>query len=286
MKRLKVRRPAVAGSFYPGTRKELLGLLSYLFSSLGIEGIPPPREDGVRKVKSLLSPHAGYIYSGRTAAAGYSKLAEDGIPETFVILGPNHTGLGAAFSVSSADSWETPLGEVELDKELISAIQKHFSDLSFDDLAHMSEHSVEVQIPFLQAIFGNRFKIVPIVMGVQTPESAISLGEAISIASEELKRDIVVIASSDMSHYIPEEEARKKDQAALQSIMALDVHGLFNVIYELDISMCGPGPASVAMTHAKMKGVKRGELVRYSTSAEASGDKSLVVGYASVVFRE
>ena len=257
-----------------------------MFSSLGIEGIPSPNESGARRIKSLLSPHAGYVYSGRTAAAGYSKMAEDGIPETFVILGPNHTGLGAAFSVSSADFWETPLGEVELDKELISAIQKHFSDLSFDDLAHISEHSVEVQIPFLQVVFGNRFKIVPIVMGVQTPESSISLGKAISIASEELKRDLVVIASSDMSHYIPEEEARKRDQAALQPITALDVHGLFNMIYKLGISMCGPGPASVAMTHAKMKGVKRGELVRYSTSAEASGDRSLVVGYASVVFRE
>jgi len=179
VKDLDVRRPAVAGSFYPGTKKELLNLLEYLFNSLGIKGIPSPNENGERRVKSMLSPHAGYVYSGRTAAAGYSKLAEDGIPETFVILGPNHTGLGAAFSVSSANFWETPLGEVELDKELISAIQKHFSELSYDDLAHMSEHSVEVQIPFLQAIFGNRFKIVPIVMGVQTPESSINITENI-----------------------------------------------------------------------------------------------------------
>ncbi len=283
---MDVRRPAVAGSFYPGNKTELLNLLDYLFSSLGINGIPTPNEDGERRVKSLLSPHAGYIYSGRTAAAGYSKLAEDGVPETFVVIGPNHTGLGSAFSVSSANIWETPLGRIELDKELILAIQEHFSDLSFDDMAHMSEHSVEVQLPFLQAIFGNRFKIVPIVMGIQVPESSILLGKAISMASEELGRDIVVVASSDMSHYIPEEEARKKDSAVLESILALDVQGLFSTIYELDVTMCGPGPASVAMTHAKMKGVRRGELVRYSTSAEASGDKSMVVGYASVVFRK
>ncbi len=283
---MDIRKPAVAGSFYPGNKTELLNFLDYLFRSLGINGIPTPNEDGERRVKSLLSPHAGYVYSGRTAAAGYSKLAEDGAPETFVILGPNHTGLGSAFSVSSANLWETPLGKIRLDKELILAIQKHFSDLSFDDISHMSEHSVEVQLPFLQAIFGNQFKIVPIVMGIQVPESSVLLGKAISIASEELGRDIVVIASSDMSHYIPEEDARKKDSAVLQSILALDVQGLFNTIYELDVTMCGPGPTSVAMTHAKIKGVRRGELVRYSTSAEASGDKSMVVGYASVVFRE
>ncbi len=282
---MEVRRPAVAGSFYPSSRKELLELLQHLFNSLGLNGIPSPRTEGERRIEALISPHAGYVYSGRTAAAGYSVLAEDGLPETFVILGPNHTGLGAAFSVSNAKYWETPLGSVEVDRELALAIQKHFDELAFDDLAHMSEHSIEVQLPFLQAIYGGGFRIVPIAMGVQTPEESVALGEAISIASEELHRDIVVIASSDMSHYLPEEEARRRDMAALEAITSMDVQRLFRTLFKLDVSMCGPGPASVAITHARLRGVTRGELVRYSTSAETSGDKSFVVGYASVVFR-
>ncbi len=281
---MEVRKPAVAGSFYPSNPDDLLSMMRDLFTSVGVGGIPSPRQDGERRVKSLISPHAGYIYSGRTAAAGYSVLAEDGIPETFVILGPNHTGLGSAFSVSGAKYWETPLGRVEVDREFASVVMEHFEDLEFDDLAHVSEHSVEVQIPFLQAIYGSP-KIVPIVMGIQDPPSAVSLGRAIGIASEVLGRDVVVIASSDMSHYLPEEEARRRDRAALDAILRLDVEGLFRTIFELDVSMCGPGPASVAMTYAKLQGVKKGELIRYSTSAEAGGDRSFVVGYASVVFR-
>ncbi len=280
---MEVRKPAVAGSFYPSDPDDLLSLMRELFLSLGEGEIPSPNELGERRVASLISPHAGYIYSGKTAAAGYSVLARDGIPETFVILGPNHTGVGAAFSVSNARYWETPLGKVEVDREFATAIKRYFEDLEFDDLAHMSEHSIEVQIPFLQAIYGSP-KIVPIAMGMQDPSSAKSLGEAIGLASELLNRDVVVIASSDMSHYLPEEEARRRDMAALEAILNLDVERLFRTLFELDVSMCGPGPASVAMTFAKLKGVERGKLVRYSTSAEASGDRSFVVGYASVVF--
>lgn len=281
---MEVRKPAVAGSFYPSDPDELVAFISNLFSSVGVGGIPRPNAAGSRRIASLISPHAGYIYSGRTAAAGYSVLAEDGIPDTFVILGPNHTGLGAAFSVSNAKYWETPLGEVEVDKELAFSIKEHFEDLTFDDLAHTSEHSIEVQIPFLQVIYGSP-KIVPIVMGLQEPSYAKSLGEAIALASEVLGKDVVVIASSDMSHYLPEEEAKSRDMAALDAILRMDVRGLFRTIFELDVSMCGPGPASVAITFARLKGIERGELVRYSTSAEAIGDKSFVVGYASVVFR-
>ncbi len=280
---MEVRKPAVAGSFYPSDPEDLLSMIRELFLSIGEREIPSPSVPGERRVASLISPHAGYVYSGRTAAAGYSILARDGIPETFVILGPNHTGLGAAFSVSNARYWETPLGRVEVDREFALAIKEHFNDLEFDDLAHMSEHSIEVQIPFLQAIYGSP-KIVPIAMGIQDPSSAKSLGEAISFASELLRKDVVVIASSDMSHYLPEEEAMRRDRAALEAILNMDVDGLFRTLFELDVSMCGPGPASVAITFAKLKGVERGELVRYSTSAETSGDRSFVVGYASVVF--
>jgi len=282
---LGVRRPAVAGSFYPSRSDALLELMESLFRGAGASGIPRPDEAGERRVASMISPHAGYIYSGRTAASAYSILAQDGVPDSFVIVGPNHTGLGSAFAVTKSKFWETPLGRVEVDLELAEAISDHFNDLDFDDLAHAWEHSVEVQIPFLQAIYGSGLRVVPIVMGIQEPGPSVELGRAIALASEGMGRDVVVIASSDMSHYLPEDEAIRRDRAALEAILSMNVEALFRVIRDLDVSMCGPGPASVAISFAKLKGVSRGELVRYSTSAETSGDRSFVVGYASVVFR-
>lgn len=280
-----VRRPAVAGSFYPSRSSELIKMIESLFRSLGSEGVPQPNSSGTRRIASIVAPHAGYIYSGRTAAAAYSLLANDGVPESFVILGPNHTGLGSAFAVTKSEYWETPLGRLEVDSELAEAIASHFEELYFDDLAHTWEHSIEVQLPFLQAIYGSEVRIVPIVMGIQEPENSAELGIAVALASEELGRDVVVIASSDMSHYVPEEEAVRRDSAAIEAIISMDISKLFRVIRELDVSMCGPGPVSAAISFAKSKGVERGELVRYSTSAETSGDRSFVVGYASVVFR-
>ncbi|MCS7102584.1 MAG: MEMO1 family protein [Candidatus Korarchaeum sp.] len=280
-----MRRPAVVGSFYPSRSSDLVKLIESLFKNAGAEGIPTPNEVGERRIASIISPHAGYIYSGRAAASAYSLLAQDGVPDSFVIIGPNHTGLGSAFAVTKSRLWETPLGRVEVDIELAEAIADCFGELYFDDLAHAWEHSIEVQVPFLQAIYGSRFKLVPIVMGLQEPEPSVELGRAVALASERMKRDTVVIASSDMSHYLPEDEAMRRDRVALEAILSMDVRALFRVIRELDVSMCGPGPASAAISFAKLKGVSRGELVRYSTSAETSGDKSFVVGYASVVFK-
>lgn len=282
---LGVRRPTVAGSFYPSRSVDLLKLIESLFRSTGADGIPSPNETGERRIASVISPHAGYVYSGRTAASVYYLLAQDGAPNSFVIIGPNHTGLGSAFAATKSGFWETPLGRVEVDLELAEAIADYFGDLDFDDLAHAWEHSIEVQLPFLQAIYGSRFKLVPITMGIQEPEPSVELGRAVAMASERVGRDAVVIASSDMSHYLPEDEAMRRDSAALQAILGMDVRALFNVIRELDVSMCGPGPASAAISFAKLRGASGGELVRYSTSAEASGDRSFVVGYASVVFR-
>jgi AmmeMemoRadiSam system protein B len=283
--KLGLRKPAVAGSFYPSRSDDLLKLLDSLFRGAGSGGIPLPNPAGERRIASMMVPHAGYIYSGKTAASAYSILAQDGIPETFVIIGPNHTGLGSAFSATKSKFWETPLGRVEVDLELAEAISRYFGDLDFDDLAHTWEHSIEVQVPFLQSIYGASLKILPIVMAIQEPEPSIDLGKSIALASEKLGRDVLVIASSDMSHYLPEGEAIRRDRAAIDAILNMDVHSLFRIIQELDVSMCGPGPVSVAISFAKLKGVSKGELVRYSTSAETSGDKSFVVGYASVVFR-
>ncbi len=279
---MRVRRPAVAGTFYPADPSDLLNMINQLFVDVGYQGIPSPSE-GFRAIKGLMSPHAGYIYSGRTAAAGYGRLASDGYPETFVIIGPNHTGLGASISISSADYWETPLGKVEVDKELAEEMVNSFDGASYDDLAHMAEHSVEVQVPFIQVIWPNS-KIVPIVMALQDPIYADGLARSIVKASKVLSRDVVVIASSDMSHYLSEREANLRDRAALNAILEMDVEKLFRTIVEMDVSMCGPGPVATAIYFSKLMGANRAELVRYSTSAETSGDYEHVVGYASVVF--
>ncbi len=281
---MRVRKPAVSGTFYPSDPHGLKDMLKSLFVEVGYPSIPKPAE-GSRLIKALMSPHAGYIYSGRTAAAGYGKLASDGYPDTFVIIGPNHTGLGASISVSSADYWETPLGKVPVDLELAKDIVEMFDEATFDDLAHMAEHSVEVQVPFIQAIWPNS-KIVPIVMALQDPAYADFLGKVISIASNRQSKDVVVIASSDMSHYLPEREANLRDRAAIDAILEMDIQKLFRVIVEMDVSMCGPGPVATAISFAKNMGANRAELVRYSTSAETSRDYDHVVGYASVVFLE
>ncbi len=281
---MRVRRPAVAGTFYPADPDNLLAMINRLFMDIGYQGIPSPSQ-GFRTVKGLMSPHAGYIYSGRTAAAGYGRLASDGYPETFVIIGPNHTGLGASISISSADYWETPLGRIEVDKELADEIVSSFDEASYDDLAHMAEHSVEVQVPFIQTIWPNS-KIVPIVMAFQDPIYANRLARSIAKAAKVLSRDVLVIASSDMSHYLPEKEANLRDEAALNAILEMDVEKMFRIIMEMDVSMCGPGPVATAIYFSKLMGANRAELIRYSTSAETSGDYEHVVGYASVVFSE
>ena len=281
---MKIRRPAVAGLFYPGTPSELRVMIEELFKSIGSDGIPSPNNEGARRITALMLPHAGYIYSGRTAAAGYRLLAADGTPETIILLGPNHTGMGAGLSISDSDRWETPLGWVEVDKELGEAVVEIYDEVSFDDLAHMSEHSIEVQIPFLQAIYGSTVRILPLSMALQSPEYSISLGRALATATIKLERDALVIASSDMSHYVPETVAEARDRKVLERVVQMDIEGMYRLIIELDVSMCGPGPVAAAIEFSKVMGAREGRLIRYSTSAETTGDRSSVVGYASVVF--
>lgn len=262
-----MRYPAVAGQFYPSGKNDLGRDISKCFAGI-------PRTE--RPVIGAVVPHAGYMYSGRTAAHVYSVLPE---ADTFVILGPNHTGYGSPVAVSM-EKWSTPLGEVNPDIEFISALPKRIIDI--DETAHKHEHSLEVQLPFLQHLFSG-YSIVSICMGMQDEETAIEVGEEIATAVKKLDKKVVIIASSDFTHYQPDNVARKNDKYYIDSILELDVHGFYRKLYERGATVCGYGTISAMLAAAKKLGAAKATLLDYSTSGDTTGDLSGVVGYAGII---
>jgi len=222
-------------------------------------------------------PHAGYVYSGLVAAEVYSRLPKR---DCFVILGPNHHGLGAPVALSR-DSWKTPLGVASPDLELADALAGTIID--YDEVAHLHEHSIEVQIPFLQARFQN-FKILPIAMGLQDEETAVEVGEHLGKAIHKLNRSCTIIASSDFTHYEPQEAARKTDTQLIEAILNMDVPELYARVYRYNATACGYGPIAATITAARMLGASSGKLLRYATSGDVSRDYSQVVGYGAITF--
>jgi AmmeMemoRadiSam system protein B len=262
-----MRAPAVSGQFYPRSKNDLDRQISRCF-----EGVP----SGEKPVLGAVVPHAGYIYSGNTAAYVYSVLPR---ADTFVLLGPNHTGQGSPISVSS-ENWSTPLGEVGSDLEFIKALPKRIIDV--DENAHKYEHSIEVQLPFLQHRFSD-FKIVSICMGLQDEEIALDVGMEIAEAVRKVNKKVVIIASSDFSHYKRDKVAREDDAYFINSILAMDIPGFYRKLYEREASVCGYGPISAMLTATKVLGAKKASLLKYSTSGDVSGDFDAVVGYAGIV---
>ncbi len=267
-----MRRPSVAGQFYEGDEQSLRAQIEKCFTGPLGPGTVPEMGSG-RHVLGGVVPHAGYVYSGMVAAHTYSKIVQDGFPKTFVIIGPNHTGRGSGIAVASED-WETPLGVARIDKNIAKAVRRDLVDQ--DDEAHRYEHSVEVQLPFLQ-FFSNQFQFVPICMGFQDLDSALSVGH--TVAKAIAGKDVVVIASTDMSHYVSPALAKKKDSMALEAIKNMDSKGLYEVVRDENISMCGYGP--VIATMAACAGGKA-SVLKYANSGEVH-TMAQVVGYASVV---
>lgn len=228
----------------------------------------------------LVSPHAGYMYSGPVAAHGFYFLAKDGKPNTFVILGPNHTGSGSGVAIMTSGKWATPLGEVEIDKELAYELSEASDIIDVDPVAHYQEHSLEVQVPFLQHLFGKRFKLVPICMMLQDERTSEEVGEAVAKACK--GKNVVIIASTDFTHYEPQEIAVSKDRKAIDQILNLDWRGLQRVVTDEAISMCGYGPVSAMIKAASELGAKRAKLLKYATSGETAGPMGEVVGYGSI----
>jgi hypothetical protein len=219
------------------------------------------------------------MYSGPVAANGFHFIAEEGQPETVIIIGPNHTGYGSGASIIVEGAWRTPLGDIKINSDLATAIQCNTKFLDIDQSAHRYEHSIEVQLPFLQYIY-NQFRIVPICMQMQDLGVSCDLGMAIANAIED--SNVLIIASTDFSHYEPQQIAASKDAKAISAITNLDENALQKIIHTHKVSMCGYGPVSAAIVAAKRLGATTGRLLQYKTSGDITEDYSQVVGYASL----
>ncbi len=274
-----VRRPAVAGQFYPSHPETLRKTISECFlHSIGPQKLPPAEKS---KILGLVCPHAGYIYSGPVAAHSY--LALSGLnPELIIIIGPNHYGIGSGVAVPAAKSWLTPLGEVPIARDAAKELVEASGIIDIDDISHMQEHSIEVQVPFLQFIFSKPFRILPVSMLLQDQKTAEEVGQA--IAKIVPKWNAFVMASSDLTHYEPHEVASKKDNQLIEVIQNLDIDAHYETLRKLDLSACGYGPIAAVMRASKMLGTSKGKLLQYATSGDAGGSRDSVVGYASISF--
>lgn len=274
-----LRHPAVAGHFYQGTAEAL---------RKQVQGFIIPDANRVNAL-GILAPHAGLLYSGAVAGAVYSSVK---LPDTFILIGPNHTGLGASVSLMSRGQWETPLGMVDIDEQLAAAILKNSKHIHEDTLAHLREHSLEVQLPFIQ-YFKHAFKIVPLQMLDTTLTTCLEVGQAIAaaitgLAAQGAKREsedhhVLIVASSDMSHYERAATAKDKDSKAIHQILNLDPLGLYRTVRDNGITMCGYGPAVSMLAACNALGASQAELIKYGNSGDVSGDYDQVVGYAGIV---
>lgn len=280
-----VREPAVAGQFYAGERGALESQLADVFRHPVGPGEPPEARSGTPSIRAIVSPHAGIPYSGPVAAHGYTALAEDGRPDVAVIVGPNHSGLGEAVAVTQADGWETPLGEVPVQTDLRERLLQESDRVVADERTHAGEHSMEVQVPFLQFVYPDPIPILPIAVTRQEQPVATELGGLLGDVLADFDGSAVVIASTDFTHYEAHESAERKDRLAIEQIEALDTDGLYRTIAAEDISMCGYGPTAVGMDVAAGQGASTVELLRYATSGETSGTRQEVVGYAALAIR-
>ena len=280
-----IRRPNVAGQFYEADAEALRAQIRKCFlNPIGPKKLPEVNLlSQPRDIVGMICPHAGYMYSGPVAASAYFDLALDGKPDTVVLLGPNHTGYGSALSLMNEGVWQTPLGNVEIDSKIANNIVHETNIIDVDELAHRYEHSLEVQLPFLQFLYGNTFKIVPICFLMQDFDSAVEVGRALVEALD--TTNTVVIASSDMTHYEPAKTAASKDNAAVKAITDLDAKKFYETIEKQNITACGYAPITALITYAN--GIcAKAQLLNYHNSGDVTGDHSSVVGYAAISFRK
>jgi AmmeMemoRadiSam system protein B len=288
-----IRKPIVAGQFYDADKENLQQSIKRCFLDKRGPGDLPKITDGNKNIRGVVVPHAGYIYSGAIAAHSYYHIANNGFADTFIILGPNHTGMGSGVSLMAEGSWETPLGSVEINTDLATDIGKGIIDK--DDTAHINEHSIEVQLPFLQFISQMKsFDFVPICIAMQDINTAKEIGEILSEAIKKSDKKIVIIASSDFSHVgfnymsMPpsgtrvDEYMEKQDKYAINKILEMDSEGLIETVYNNNISMCGYGPVSAMLAASKKLGAKKVELLKYGSSYEVHPGNSCV-GYGAMM---
>jgi AmmeMemoRadiSam system protein B len=267
-----LRLPAVAGQFYPADPRELTRLIR----KFTVE------DPGAKKarVRACLVPHAGYIYSGGVAGAVFARII---FPKQVLVLGVRHSPVGEDLAILSEGAWRTPLGDVPVDELLAQRVKAACPGLREDSVAHSREHSLEVELPFLQ-VLDPGFMFVPVAVGTLRFEELRALGIGLAQVFKESQEEILMVTSSDMNHYEPDATTRIKDAKAIDRLEAVDAQGLYEVCRKEKISMCGLGPAVVMLTAMKELGIKSGELVRYATSGDVNGDRNAVVGYAGMIF--
>jgi MEMO1 family protein len=267
-----LRLPAVAGRFYPSNPAELTAVVrKHVQTESGVEPSP---------VKACLVPHAGYVYSGNVAGAVLSRVA---LPRKILILGVRHSPRGQQVAILSTGAWRTPLGDAPIDTPLAEALRAACPLVREDSVAHSTEHSLEVQLPFLQ-VLAPGFAFVPLALGTVRIEDLVAVGEAVGRVLASSPEEVLLLTTSDLNHYEDDATTRAKDAKAIEQLLALNARGLYDTCRNQKISMCGLGPAVAMLIALRTLGAKHAELVRYATSADISGDTSAVVGYAGMIF--
>jgi hypothetical protein len=273
---MRVRTPVVAGMFYPKDRDELEDSIKHCIS----------HKYGSRKTVTLdkiygaICPHAGYMYSGPVATHSFSAISNQDF-ELAVILGPNHWGIGCNIATMKDCTWQTPLGNVEVDSEAAEIVNSETRTVEIDYFSHTRDHSIEVQVPMLQ-YYKKSFKILPIILNDQDLEAAVEVGATLAKLAK--KKKTIIIGSSDFTHYEPNEYAHEQDKALIEPILEMDVERFYYILNQRRVSACGYGAIASTMVACKELGAKKGRLLQYATSGDIAGDKSSVVGYASIVF--
>jgi hypothetical protein len=275
-----IRKPVVSGSFYPENPDELVQMIQNCFMhKFGPNSKPPKKSQ--EKIFGVICPHAGYMYSGPIASHSYYEISSQGF-DLAVIIGPNHWTIGSKIATMSAAKWQTPLGISEVDSEASDHLINMTDNIEQDYFSHSKDHSLEVQIPFLQEIFSNDLKILPIIMAKQDIDTAIEVGNAISEIAKSKK--IMIIGSSDFTHYEENDFAHKQDMSLIEPVLQMDVNKFYEILSEKKISACGYGAIAATMIACKNLGSKKGELLAYATSGDVVGNKESVVGYGSIKF--
>ena len=279
---MSLRKPAVAGQFYPSDPVELADLIDNCYLHPLGPGKSPPAEETKATQVAVVSPHAGYVYSGPVAAHSYLHVSSLRRPEIIIIVAPNHYGIGSGVSTFKSGAWETPLGRLKVDASAAKELAELAEIVSYDPDAHRLEHSLEVQLPFLQRIYGDAVPILPVSLLFQDIETVKTISAAIAKLAR--GRRAVLVASSDLTHYEPAGEARRKDLRLLDEVLRLDLDGFYSTLERLNITSCGFGAIATIMEAAKALGLSRPELLRYATSGDTTGDNLQVVGYGALRF--
>jgi len=274
-----IREPVVAGQFYPGTSTELRNMIKQCIEHEYGPGSKPSTSN--EKIFGIVCPHAGYVYSGPTACHSYKSIASQN-PELVIIIGPNHFGVGKDVATMTDAQWKTPLGMVQVDSDSAKEIVEISNFIEIDEYSHSQDHSLEVQIPMLQEILSNDFQILPIILRSQNISTAIDVGNAVSRIVE--KKNAIIVASSDFTHYEENSFAHQQDKALIEPILEMDLERFYQVLNERRVTACGYGAIASTMIACKNLGAKKGELLSYATSGDVSGDTESVVGYGSIKF--